>query len=654
MMDFINPHDIPDIFVGREKILSTLQYLLDKVKRNKKADIVRILLNTPGIGKTKTLEKFGTALMKCKPFPIIPAESSKSSKFSEISTSSLSSGDSKISGKKSVAIAKYALYIQITIANTDSLEEIYSKIINETISQFLSFFTQYFELLPGKWAKHLNQEKMGDYDALTLFKFITPLNTPEMIIKNPFHLISPISREIPVILHFDEFQESIHGEDKQLYYRLGTFLASILKFPILSILTGTKFTIMKTIGSNRISPLNGKVKDLVLPYLSDDDQQLFVEEVFKNPQSESEQSFLDYFKTWMIMNSGGHPRTMEYMTEKCLKELALRKDTLFGTSVIDINAFSKFFDSLELEIRETLEGLFWKSKYEKFIEENVRNIPESLQRKIILYIFEVLETDLKVPKLIINIKKYPDFAAKDHMMIEEFLSILVQAGYLLINGNYNFYIPSRYALQAFLKDWQKFLPNWYPVMQEFINNPVVHDIMYHSPQSLGLSFEVFVKYGILSLIRNPNKAFPQDYGKLIGMDSSEKLLTFNVPTAYEKRDGNVDLGMLDEISENIYVVLPAAEGIDALVKDANRILAIQITSSKDQSYNIAKIEKFHKVVNKLNADLKSNEKDLTVIPWLISLKPLQPEQKYMHVFSDYHGLVTDGALWDQMIARDLP
>jgi hypothetical protein len=83
-------------------------------------------------------------------------------------------------------------------------------------------------------------------------------------------------------------------------------------------------------------------------------------------------------------------------------------------------------------------------------------------------------------------------------------------------------------------------------------------------------------------------------------------------------------------------------------------LALQITSSKDQSYIIAKIEKFHKVVNELNAALKNNEKNLTVIPWLISLKPLQPVQKFSQVFFDYHGLVTDGALWDQMIARDLP
>ena len=128
-MDSIELGDIPDIFIGRNEILSQLQFMLNKIKKKKQADIVHILLNTPGIGKTKTIEYFGKALMECNPFPANNAEKE--------------------------GTANHALYIQITISNKDTLVKIYRKIIEETISQFQAFFITYPKLLPVKWAKRL-------------------------------------------------------------------------------------------------------------------------------------------------------------------------------------------------------------------------------------------------------------------------------------------------------------------------------------------------------------------------------------------------------------------------------------------------------------------------------------------------------------------
>ena len=618
-MDHINPLDIPDIFVGRTVILSQLQYMLNKIQKKKQADIVRILLNTPGIGKTKTIEHFGKSLMQCQPFPADNAERD--------------------------GVANHALYIQITISNSDSLDDIYKKINDETIAQFQVFYTTYPDLYPRKWAKQLNPQELNGFDDLNIMKMLAPLSPLENIAKNPFFIITPISRQIPIILHFDEFQESIHGDDKQVYYDLGTFLAGILKFPIFSILTGTKFTIMRTIGSNRISPLNGKVDEIVLKYLLPEEQELLVKEIFSNPQSETERTFIKYYKNWLLANSGGHPRTIEFMTKKCIKKLSLQKNTLFSEEQLETRGLNTFFNELDNKMGSILEGLFWKSKYKEFLAEKLRNIPLFLQQKIILYLTNILETNLKIPDLIDGIKKAPGLADEDYELVEEFLSTLVQAGYLLINGNGNFYIPSRYALQAFLKDWSQFLPNWYIVLQEFLNNPVVREIMYHSPQSLGWTFEVFVKYGILALMRDTSKVFPHAYVKFIGIESSDNLPALTIPTEYGKRDGDVDLPVLETIPEHVYVVLPAAKGIDALVKDGNRILALQITSGKDQGHLVSKFKNFRETVRELNENLQAKKSDISVIPWFLSLNAfLSPK-----IVEGYSGLITEGAQWDQMI-----
>ena len=92
-MDTIAIKDIPKIFVGRKIILTLLQELLNDLIIEKQADFIRILLNTPGIGKTKTIEHFGNAIMQCNPFPTKSSETEKT--------------------------AKFALYIQITISNDE-------------------------------------------------------------------------------------------------------------------------------------------------------------------------------------------------------------------------------------------------------------------------------------------------------------------------------------------------------------------------------------------------------------------------------------------------------------------------------------------------------------------------------------------------------
>ena len=605
-MEIIKKNKIKNIFVGREKKLQALQDILNNIDGDCSDDVF-LLLNTPGIGKTKLIKHFGENLMEGKPF--INDEMAQDE------------------------ICKKALYIKHKITNIQTTNEIFEYIIEEAYSQVENRFPHILEGFPQKLVDFRKYEK------------------------KPGLLLKIISKKIPIILHLDEFQESIHDENKSIYYELGTFLSGIIEVdPIFPIISGTNFTIINTIGENTISPLNGKVEKIVLTHLTKEEQDLFVNKIICNPQNEKEVKFINQFRSWILINSGGHPRTMVNMAEEFIRQLQL-------SSFIDLS-IPKFFQNLEIKVYEILEKLFWKSKYEKIIQERTKILPPELQNQIIQHILRELESDLKLPdfktqlyafvndylknlvrdeikednEIILNLIDNPKSTRK---IVDEFLSILVQSGYLLINGKGNFYMLNKYALGSFLLDWNKFLPNWHFIFQDFIQNPYVQEIMQHSPQSFGWTLEIIVKYGILALIRETNQIFPNNYAQLININHLDP---FNVPTDYIKHDGDVSLKMIQSFPENNYVILPTAKGIDGLIKNGDRVLMLQITSNKDSPKVKEKFDKFNLYIKNLQKECKGQ---FEIIPWFLSLKT----SSFLEDTVDFSGLITKDTLWNQILAK---
>ena len=643
-MDLINENSIQEIFVGRRKFLENLQDLLDRIAKSGKGNSVRLILNTPGIGKTKTIEYFGDALMDQTPFQYLSSDGTP--------------------------LCKYALFVSITISKSNTLKNIYEAIIKKCYSQFKIFYSKYPKLLPNVWKGQIPSGKSAQ--DLTILEFIKILEIRNDPYNNPSLFLMSISDQIPIILHLDEFQETIHKEDKTLYNDIGSFLAEILKYTIFSIITGTKFTIIRTIGSDRISPLNGKTKKLVLPYLDEELQKEFVSKIITNinPNNKNEQKLLEYFTNWIIFNSGGHPRTMEIMTEMFISAYSAYNIN-FDTTDIDTSNLDELLNSFFIKLNDNsmkeLHRMFWKSKYKDFIAEKTQNIPEHLQQSIIQQINDLIKLERKLPDLVDVIKKAPNCENYSDEIIEEFLSVLVQVGYLLINGDDNFYIPSRYALQAFLIDWQKYIPKYYATFIQFSQNPLIQEIMLHSPQSFGWSSEVYIKYGILSsfgIHKQNKKSFPMNYADGYGKYLNDPLQEISVPTSFSRRESTILPETLIEIPENTYVVFANAEAIDALIrmeiKDGNIVLALQITTNKDNSKLKKKFIKLNDYCNKLGKELgknsdekleqndQKNTDNLRIIPWFISME----EFDYSNVIEsnkEYNGLISIGNLWKNEI-----
>ena len=76
-MKYIDRDDISEIFVGRKKILTSLQKRLNKKNNSDmsmRPHFVYTLLNTPGIGKTKAVNYFENNLMKILRISLIGIE----------------------------------------------------------------------------------------------------------------------------------------------------------------------------------------------------------------------------------------------------------------------------------------------------------------------------------------------------------------------------------------------------------------------------------------------------------------------------------------------------------------------------------------------------------------------------------------------------
>ncbi len=612
-MELINKNKISEIFVGRIEFLQDLQYKLDLIAGRKSGDKVYLLLNTPGIGKTKTIQYFGNNLMKNKPF--------------------LHTFDTK----SETPICKQAIYIQVTIKNTHTIKEIYKLIIKETLTQFKNYFSLFPNILKQMWPDI-------DITKSNLINQFFLLSTIDELIRDPMELLDEVSNNIPIILHFDEFQETIHGDNKTIYNEIGIFLSGLLSSNIFCILSGTKFTIIRTIGSNRISPLNGKTVPIIIPYLSEVFQEEFASHIITLTEASDdiEKLILIYFTNWLKFYSGGHPRTMEYMTSIFITSIS---DLRITNNVSEMKKrLSKLFIAINQETIETLHGIFWKEKYKDFIEEETRDIPEELQQKIIQHIGKKLEMDRDLSTLIRSISQASHFSKFPKNQIEDFLSVLVQAGYLLINGNNRFYIPSRYAFQAFLQDWQHYLPNWYKTFQGFFKNPLVNEIMHHSAQSFGWTSEIYIKYGIMSSFGEFNKIFPSYYVKGCGHYKKQPIPEFEIPQSYSQMQGNVSVELLSTLQEKNYVVFSNEEAIDAIIKQDGMILALQITTNKSKDQLKKKLLKLIEFCAKLEQDARELELKLKILPWFISLEDFDVD----NIVKDYNGLISTTSLWNLM------
>ena len=624
-MKYINRKKISKIFVGREKILTDLQEVLNEKNQNDMVDrphFVYTLLNTPGIGKTKAVNHFGNSLKHKIHF------------------------DPNLSEET----VEYALYVYLEIPkDVQSRAEIHENIVKKFIQSFKNFYLENFDIMPNLWKNKL-KKPLIEHDDDEILSILYSNYTWKKLMHNPSLFLTSIANTIPIILHYDEFQELIKIDrddpsiiDKSLYYEMSIFLSTLVTQKLLVILTGTQFTIMNTIGENLGSPLNGKVGKFTLPFLNIDDQKEYISYIMQKPQTQDEKDLISLYENWLIRNGGGHPRTMYYMTDEFLKKIEEYKDIKKF-----ITNYNGFFKDLDKKLYEQLEGLYWKSKYQDLIVKRVGIHDPQEVRQILTYILNTLkmsETGFELGQLKFNLHQHlvnkKDKSKKKR--IDNVLEILIQFGYLLINGNDNIYVTSRYALYAFLQDWSQYLPGWSAVFDECMNNPLIWEFILYSPQDFGWNFEVLTKYGLLGPIREmeTTKKFPVDFSQQFGKFFDwQGEWVISVPNKYEKIMVNYNISKIDELPEKTYIMLPETTGIDAIIKEEDKIIVIQIATGQKEYIN----KKFRDFKAYLAKFFQLDTAQL-IIPWFITPSEFKLTDKKTE---NYNGLITNGAMLQEI------
>ena len=536
---------------------------------------------------------------------------------------------------------EHALYVYLKITKTmNTLNKIHYNLLIQLFESFKSFYIKNFDIMPDVWKENLSKplKKLNIYHVM---KDLFPLLKWDDLIDDPFILLIQIANQIPIIINFDEFQELIKIDrenpkkiDKSLYYDMGVFLSSLLEYQILVVITGTQFTIINTIGENMGSPLNGKVGKFTLPNLKIEEQKEFVSYIIQDPVNSDEEKLYRLFENWLIRNSGGHPRSMYYMADEFLTQLEL----IGGLE--KITDYTQFFKELDKKLFRLLEGEFWKSKYKNLIEGRIGIHDATELNQIFNYILTKLKiNDFSLELGQLKSELYDTFANSDNekqKRINNVLEILIQFGYLLINGYDNIYVTSRYALYSFLKDWSKYFSGWSAIFEECMNNPLIWEFILYSPQSFGWNFEVLIKYGLLGPIREMavSKSFPFDFAENYGeFKTWQKEWVVSVPDKYEKIMEDYDLSKIHELSEKTYIMLPKTTGIDAIIKEDNKLIVIQITSGQ-KDYISQKFKKFKKFITE-----KVQNYSEKIIPWFITANNFNTTKKKT---MDYDGLITNG------------
>lgn len=614
-MEFIKAHHVRSIFVGRAGILAKLQEILDLIVAEGHGKFAYVILNIPGIGKTTTVRHFGQGLMNSHPFT-------------------------------PTARVPRALLVPVDLdAAPLKAPHFYAQIVQACLGQFQVFYSSNPTIFPTKWKAHLARP-IQDYAIEELVPVIMPSRHFTDACEDPYQLFYTISREIPVILHLDEIQQAVDsrvlladGTEIPKYRLVSQFVAKLLGLSVFTIITGTQFTILKKIGDHLGSPLNGKVKRLVLPRLSAREQEAYVDAVVSTPGTPVENAFKASYKNWLRRNGGGHPRTMEFMTEEFLQQLESNAWALPGETVEE-DRWARFFTILDKRVMKQLKGQMWKSNYRESLREVLQAFPAQFEDLAILELFTAAEAGFQLGDL--RDKFVQKFAARDisEEDIDVFLSTLVEIGYLLVNGNDNYHIPSRYAFQAFLADWERVLPGWNRVFEEFQRNTLVWEIMTYTPQSLGWALEVYLKYGFLGPVRHRDGQFPRDYAEVHG--TLDDLPSWTIPARARVCRGDLTVKILEQLEDAVFYMFPLGQKFDACIKEGPAVLVMQLKSGKSPRRIRTAFREFTRDCEILHAEVAPRYR---VVPWFLSLHAFDADEARVQ----YAGFLTAGETWERIL-----
>ncbi len=345
-------------------------------------------------------------------------------------------------------------------------------------------------------------------------------------------LLNILLKVVPVVFTTDEIQIYQNIGDKggeKMLRSYSQFLADLLSKRILLVISGTQYSILSQIGYGIGSPLNGKIQLVVISPLKSEDIEDYIMR-FRNLYPNYDN--VEELETYLHAFSGGHPRTIEKIVEgffsleetpNFTEELTKRVETLMSKSLLD---------------REKLENLKRLQSHEEFNEVKrwlLQGMANNLQ----------LNQELNEEK-------------------NELIFQLMTMGFIVMNGNSNYYITSYFHGLFFLKS---ITGSYEQFLHEILSNRYFRE-MVGGLSGLGFTFEKII---FASLILRGNRPLETGSERFDVQDLNKiKVLRSN--------DASI-IATLKLDSDTLYHT-PSMEGIDGVFEKGGERILVQVTTQR--------------------------------------------------------------------------
>lgn len=578
---------IRNIFIGRKPELQRLKGLWELACQDKE-HLVYVFLNAPGVGKTTLIHHFGKSL-----------ELEGKGLFIKIACSS--NFDSSQDLNEGILFT-----IQETIRVKQELIDTYIELtVNESETQLLN---NNLKLVKKRIKKALTKIKISLNDVIFVLKMLSSI--------------------IPIFFAADEIQEfqkstfnSVeNGEETALHY-FTRLLKSLLNLRILLILSGTRYHILSQIGRKIGSPIREKVESLVITNFSRNEILEYVEQVnelIKIADLKHEENkilnLVNNYRQFLFAFSGGHPRTIERITMLFLNSIS------FLLEETEHEDYAKFVDFLLPLCKESFDNtLLTKEKENELVKLSSNNYFSIVKKWII-------ERSYNGHLLGQSPEVRDDQSAKEE--VDDILYNLMNLGFIVQNGMFNYYITSYFHYLTFLKPFheehEKFL-------KEVLHNKFF-ELMCGFHSGFGYTFEnifstALIIYGSKA---QKNTSLPLDALLLKGlMVLKEKINWLKI-----------------SLDPNILYQTPIAKAVDAIIHQENELVLMQITTARQPDSS-----KIDTLINQMDA-IDSQHLKIGNIKqirgWIVSLYEFTSE-----VPTHKNLLVTAGDLLIPILGKDL-
>lgn len=542
------------IFIGRKNELEGFDEIW-KQSGNGEENLVYVLLNAPGVGKTTLIQHFGRSL-----------EDNSNGLYIRFICSSR--------------------HVSIAELNEEIIKKI-EKVLHDNQGLIMEYINDKEKGRDTQWL----ERKLNE-----LNQFLNAIKVKDAyLMKEPINLLSKIAEIIPVFFASDEVQEfqkisftdSNGNEETGLHY-FTRILKDLINDRIFILLSGTRYHILNQIGNKIGSPIREKAHPIVLGNFSVSEILEYVEEVkllIKNQISALQDDLfiriMAHYHQFLLGFSGGHPRTIERITIEFLNNLPffLKEKQCEG-----YDAFMEYL--LPLTLRSIQGSLMTTDKEDALLELRDHELFGRVKKWIIRKSHDGLL--LGFP---------PGFGKIDieAMEIQRIIYDLMNLGFIVQNGNSNYYLTSYYHLLAFIEPFQE--------EPEAFLKQVLHNkhfkLMCGSHSGFGYTFENVLSAAFL----------------VKGMESSKELI---IPIEFFKiRDIKVLKGNLNweeiTLEEDVLYQTPQARAIDALILQKGSLVLMQFTTANPPDPSKIKA---------LNAEME-NVNRLPVRGWFVSLFPIK-------------------------------